>query len=327
MHVHTFIARGLALVFLSTLGPEMFGGQDASRSNIPVSPGVYHSDTKIVVQSDLVVIPVTVTDDRGRVVAGLEKEHFTLFEDDARQEITHFSFEDTPVSIGIVFDTSGSMEPKMDKARQAVNNLLRNANRNDEFFLVKFSTRARVVVPWTSRFDEIRRGVELLDVGGLTALLDGVRLAMDEMKHARYSRKALIIISDGEDNSSHWTVGELKAAAREQDILMYAIGIPDPSDRYVTSWPPQPRGRGQALLNEIATQTGGQLFEVKKPKQLPEIAARIGGCLRIQYMLGYKSSRSEKDGTYRQVRLDVAPPKGYPRLHTVWRQGYYAPKE
>jgi VWFA-related protein len=253
------------------------------------------------------------------VVSGLEKEHFTIFENDARQEITHFASEDAPVSIGIVFDASGSMEPKLSKARQAVNCLLDSANPDGEFFLVRFSSQARIVVPMTSQFGQIRAQVSALEARGSTALLDGIHLAMVEMKHARYSRKALIIISDGEDNSSHWTVPELNAAVREQDVLIYAIGLTDSEYSFNNS--------GAALLRAIASQTGGRLFEVKKVKQLPDVTATIGGWLRHQYVLGYEPIRSERDGGYRKVDLKIARPKGYPRLHAVWRQGYFAPKE
>ena len=300
-------------------------GSASRAAEVPVSPGVYRSNATIQVHSDLVLIPVTVTDNKGRVVSGLEKEHFTLFEDTEQQEITHFAAEDAPASIGIVFDASDSMGPRMDKARQAVNALLRAANPADEFFLVRFSSEARLVVPMTDRPDEIRSRVDSLQVSGTTALLDGVRLAMLEMKDAHYTRKAIIIISDGEDNSSRWTVGELKAAVREEDILIYAIRISESTDAYMT-YPPQ-RLTGSALLNEIASQTGGRLFEVSKLKQLPDIAEKIGGWLRNQYVLGYVPNQSAKDGGYRKVQLKLARPKGYPRMHAVWRQGYYAPKE
>lgn len=326
------IARGFACVLFASLSLVMSGQQGASPSGsasraaeVPVSPGVYRSNATIQVHSDLVLIPVTVTDNKGRVVSGLEKEHFTLFEDTEQQEITHFAAEDAPASIGIVFDASDSMGPRMDKARQAVNALLRAANPADEFFLVRFSSEARLVVPMTDRPDEIRSRVDSLQVSGTTALLDGVRLAMLEMKDAHYTRKAIIIISDGEDNSSRWTVGELKAAVREEDILIYAIRISESTDGYMT-YPPQ-RLTGAALLNEIAGQTGGRLFEVTKLKQLPDIAEKIGGWLRNQYVLGYVPNQGVKDGSYRKVELKLARPKGYPRMHAVWRQGYFAPKE
>ena len=315
--------RAIACVLIFSLSAAISGGQEAStsrsadRTDLAVSPDIYRSGTRILVHSDLVLIPVTVTDGGGKVVTGLEKEHFTLFEDSAQQEITHFAAEDAPASIGIVFDASDSMGPKLRKAREAVNTLLGDANSEDEFMLIRFSTEARVVVPLTNRIDDVRREAGALRVGGTTALLDAVRLAMVEMEHARYTRKAIIVISDGEDNASHWKVADLKAAVRQEDILIYTIGITDGSESNV----------GEALLNAIANQTGGCFFAANKLKQLPDIAARIGGWLRSQYVLGYVPHRADKDGTYRKVELKIARPKGYPRLHAVWRQGYYAPKE
>jgi Ca-activated chloride channel homolog len=310
--------RGLACLLFSSLVLVVSGQQGPSNTGGANRVEVYRSGTTISVDSSLVLIPVTVTDHSGKVVSGLEKEHFTVFENAAQQEITHFAAEDAPVSIGIVFDASDSMGPKLHKAVEALNALLANANPADEFFLVRFSTQARIVVPMTSRRDEIRRQVDMMRVGGSTALLDGVRLAMMEMNHARYVRKAIIIISDGEDNASHWTVRELKEAVREQDTVIYSIGI---------TGGPDGQFFGAALLADISGQTGGRMFEVSKLKQLPDIADKIGGWLRKQYVLGYVPNDAVKDGRYRKVELKVARPKGYPRLHAVWRQGYYAPKE
>jgi len=320
---------GLGFILIQSFCLALCAGQEAPNSDAansskgPVSHEVVQTDTVLRVRSDLVLIPVTVTDRSGKAVSGLAKEHFTLFEGDAQQKITHFTSEDTPASVGIIFDVSDSMGPKLNKAREAVNALLSDANPNSEFFLVTFSTRAAVIVPMTNRPEEIRKSVEGLRADGSTALLDGVRLGMTEMEHARYTRKALIIISDGEDNSSHWTVSALKAAVRQQDILIYSIAITDPVGPNV-SWTQR---MGEALLKEIAGQTGGRMFSVIKLQQLPEIADKISGWLRNQYVLGYVPDRSAMDGTYRTVRLKVVRPKGYPRLHAVWRQGYYAPKE
>jgi len=331
--VRVFLMLGVAGLVYSWLGLVMARGQQDEPSSAGATTGMglstslhaLRSDTTIHVHSDLVLIPVTVTDRSGKAVSGLEREHFTIFEDHALQEITHFAAEDGPVSIGIVFDTSGSMATKLLRAREAVNVLLNTANPNDEFFLVKFSTEARIVVPRTSEFEQVRSGVTRLEVNGSTALLDAIRLAIAEMKNARYSRKAIIIISDGEDNSSHWTVSELQAAVREQEIVIYSIGITDGGGN-VTSMSSS-QWTGAALLKEISSQTGGHLFEVKKLDQLPSIADKIGGWLRKQYVLGYVPTNSERNDAYRKVLLKVMRPKGYPRLHAVWRQGYYVPKE
>jgi VWFA-related protein len=316
---------GLAWALVSTLTLAS-GQQPASNAGSATeSQKVYRSDAVISVDSDLVLIPVTVTDHSGKSVSGLEKEHFRLFEDSTEQQITHFIAEDVPASVGIVFDTSGSMQSKFGKAFEAVNTLLNNANPDDEFFFVRFSSEARLAVPFTSSLDNIRFQMGRLHATGTTAVLDAVRLALDEMRHARHTRKALVIISDGEDNASHWTVDQLRTAVKERDILIYAIGIGSlPGERSECL----PGSRcGFSLLSEIASQSGGRLFEVKKLQQLPEIAATIGGWLRHQYVLGYVPSRAEKDGTFRRIQLKVARPKGYPRLNAVWRQGYYAPKE
>ncbi len=323
------MAWAFGCVLLSSFCLVVSGQQDVSPSgagddtDVPVSPGVPGTNTTIRVHSDLVLIPVTVTDGRGRAVSGLEKEHFTLFEDNAQQDVTYFAAEDAPASIGIVFDASDSMGPKLRKAREAVNALLASINPDSELFLVKFASKARILVPMTNRPEEIRSAVETLQVDGTTALLDGVRLAMSEMARARYPRKAIIIISDGEDNSSHWTVSELREAVREQDILMYAIAITNPAQSYASPL----EQMGEALLKEIAGQTGGCMFRVNRVQQLPEITGKIAGWLRSQYVLGYVPNHSAMGGTYRKVELKVARPHGFPRLHAVWRQGYYAPKE
>jgi len=330
--VRVLITSSIACILYLWSGLLVFGGEQeetppsgaTNHTNVTVPPGVQPTDTTILVHSDLVVIPVTVTDRGGKAVSGLEKEHFALFENDAQQTITHFAAADTPASIGIVFDTSDSMKPKLARARDAVNVLLNTVRRGDEFFLVKFSSEARIVVPMTTQREEIRNGVGRLSVNGSTALLDGLHLAIAEMKRAHNTRKAIIIISDGEDNSSHWTVSELKAAVREQDIQMYAIGITDAA-AYNSS--ASSRLTGAPLLKEIASQTGGRMFEVKKLDQLPNITGKIGAWLRNQYVLAYVPTHAERDGAYRKVELKVARPKGYPRLHAVWRQGYYAPKE
>jgi VWFA-related protein len=272
-----------------------------------------------------VVIPVTVTDRKGRVVNGLEKEHFTLYEDNTEQVITHFDSEDAPVAIGLVFDTSDSMGPKLQKAREAITTLLHGANPQDEFFLVQFNHRAQLVISMTTQTEEIQNQVAMVRTTGSTALLDAVKVGLNEMRNAHYTRKAMIIVSDGEDNASHCTVDELKATVREADVLIYAIGISD-ADSYSHTTHTKAL-MGSALLSEITTQTGGRLFEVNKLNQLPEIASKIGAWLRSQYVLAYKPDNSSKKSGYRRIQVKLTVPKGFPRLHAFWRLGYYVPAE
>jgi Ca-activated chloride channel family protein len=289
------------------------------------TPQVYRSDAVILVHSDLVLIPVTVTDHRGKAISGLEKEDFTLFENAAPQQITHFAAEDAPGTIGIVFDTSGSMRPKMSKAIEAVNALLDQAHPEDEFFFVNFSSEARLTVPLTRRVEDVRNRLASLRATGTTALLDALRLAIAEMEHAHTSRKAIVIVSDGEDNSSLWTVAQVKRAVREREIVIYSIGLPSGSGERSQCQPGLPCGG--ALLRDISRQTGGRMFEVNRVEQLPSIASAIGGWLRHQYLLGYIPSNVEKDGAYRKIDLKIERPKGFPKMNAVWRHGYYAPKE
>jgi len=272
-----------------------------------------------------VVIPVTVTDSRGRVINGLKKDDFKLYDDKVEQVITHFASDDAPVSIGLVFDTSASMAPRMDKAREAVAALLKSANPEDEFFLVRFNQKPELAVRLTTRREDIRDELAVTQANGRTALLDAVFLAMREMKNARHTRKALIIISDGEDNASRATVRELNEAVGAGDMLIYAISIVD-----MTPLPDSYSAlhlTGAALLNEISKQTGGRLCEVSKLKQLPDIATRIGAWLRSQYVLGYPPDSSERNGRYHRIEVKLIKPKGLPRVHTSWRLGYYAPAE
>jgi Ca-activated chloride channel homolog len=279
----------------------------------------------IRVNSELVVIPVTVTDGSGRSVTGLQRENFELYEDNVKQEITQFASEDNPVSIGFVFDTSGSMRPRIQKAREAVAALLNDANPKDEFFLVQFSSRAQLLAGLTTRTDEIWQQVSGMETGGATALLDAVELALNEMKSAQYTRKAIVIISDGDDNASRYSLHELKAAVRESDVLIYSLGI-GASDAYMPGWFPQ-SPTGSALLNEIARQTGGRLFEIHRLKELPGVASKISEWLRHQYVLAFKPSQAGKIGGYRHIQVKITKPDGFPRLHAVWRLGYYAPAE
>jgi Ca-activated chloride channel family protein len=285
-------------------------------------PDLSDRRSNIRVDSTLVLIPVSVTDPMNRFVTGLEREHFRVFEDKVEQEIKQFSSEDAPLSVGIVFDTSGSMGSKLLKSRQAVAQFFKTANPEDEFFLVQFNDRPTLAVPFTRNIEEIQSTLTFTQSKGRTALLDGVYLAMNQMKKAHNPRKALIIISDGGDNSSRYTESEIKNAVREADVQIYAIGIFEPMGS---------RGRtaeemsGPGLLSEIAEQTGGRHFPVDNLNELPDIAAKIGIELRNQYVLGYSPKNLERDGKYRRVSVKLAQPRGLPPLKAFFRLGYYAP--
>jgi VWFA-related protein len=286
--------------------------------------GADQTSANIHVNSDLVLIPVTVTDGMNRFVTGLDKDHFRLYEDKVEQIITHFAAEDAPISVGLVFDCSGSMGDKLKKSREAVAQLLKTANTDDEFFLVEFNDRAELVVGLTKQSEEIQNRLTFTQSKGRTALLDAIVLSMNEMRKAHNPRKALVIISDGGDNSSRYTVSEVKNRVREADVQIYAIGILELfADRGRT--PEEFAGPG--LLNDIAEQTGGRSFESGNLNHLPDIAAKIGDALRNQYVLGYAPSTVRRDGKYHRVQLKLVKPKGWPSLRAYWRLGYYAPAQ
>jgi Ca-activated chloride channel homolog len=278
----------------------------------------------IRVETLVIQIPVTVTDQLNRFVTGLEKENFRVFEDKSEQNVTYFSNEDSPLSVGLVFDTSGSMGSKLDKSRQAVAQFFKTANPQDEFFLVEFNDRPTLVNGFTTDLEEVQNKLTFTQSKGRTSLLDAVYLALHTMKKARNPRKALLIISDGGDNSSRYTESEIKNLVREADVQIYAIGIFEPMGS---------RGRtaeelsGPGLLSEIAEQTGGRHFPVENLSDLPDVAAKIGIELRNQYLLGYTPSNSGRDGKYRRVQVKVVQPRGLPPLRASWRLGYYAPTQ
>ena len=278
----------------------------------------------IRVDTALVQINVTVTDPLNRFVTGLEKEHFRLFEDKIEQTIRNFSSEEAPLSIGLVFDTSGSMGPKLQKSRQATAQFLKTANPEDEFFLVEFNDRPELVVPFTTSTEDVQNRLEFAQSRGKTALLDAVYMAMNQMKKARNPRKAILIISDGGDNNSRYTENEIKNAVREADVQIYGIGIFESIGA---------RGRtpeeqmGPGLLSEIAELTGGRSYNVDNLNELADIAAKIGIELRNQYVLYYTSSNETRDGKYRHVTVRLVQPRGLPPLKAFFRLGYYAPSQ
>jgi len=276
------------------------------------------------IDTTLVQINVTVTDPLNRFVTGLEKEHFKLFEDKVEQNILTFSSEDAPLSIGLVFDTSGSMGPKLQKSRQAAAQFFKTANPEDEFFLIEFNDRPELVVPFTADTEEIQNRLTFAQSKGRTALLDGVYMAMNQMKKARNPRKAILIISDGGDNNSRYTESEIKNTVREADVQIYGIGIFEAIGA---------RGRtpeelsGPGLLSEVAELTGGRSYNVENLNELADIAAKIGIELRNQYVLYYTSKNQARDGKYRHVNVKLVQPRGLPPLKAFFRLGYYAPAQ
>lgn len=276
------------------------------------------------IDSNLVLVPVSVCDPLNRPVTGLEKEHFRVYDDKVEQTVTQFSMDDEPLAVGLVFDVSGSMGEKLRRSRMAAAAFFRTANPEDEFFLVEFNDRPRLTVPLTRNVAEIQNELTFAQSRGRTALIDAVFLAMHEMKKSKKNRKALLIISDGGDNSSRYTESEIRNLVRENDVLIYAMGI---FESYGARGRTPEELSGPGLLRDIAEQTGGREFEVDNLNEMPDIAAKIGIELRNRYVLGFSPTDPQRDGRYHRVQVKVVPPRGLPALHAYWRLGYYAPAE
>jgi len=274
------------------------------------------------VETTLIQIPVTVTDSFNRFVLGLQKDDFHLFEDGVEQNIARFSGEDAPISVGLVFDESGSIGHKLQTSQAAVAQFMKTMGTDDEAFLVEFSDNAKLSVGFTSYPAEIQKALTAAQPAGLTAMLDGINLGLREMKEARNSRKAMVVISDGGDNHSRYTAAQIEALVRAADVQVYAMGVFEPMVSLGLS--PE-EVSGPRLLSEIATQTGGRAFAATLVGDLPSVAARIAVELRNQYVLGYYPKNQTHDGKYRKVEVNVSQPSGVSPLKPHWRQGYYAP--
>lgn len=278
----------------------------------------------IRVNTTLVLVPVTVTDDLNRFVLGLDKQDFRVFEDGTEQKVKQFAGEDAPLSIGLLVDTSGSMGSKMDTSRQAVAQFLKTMNTHDEAFLVEFSDKAELVAGFTENTSELQQKLTEVESQGLTALLDAVYMGLREMKKAKNPRKALLIISDGGDNNSRYTAEQIKNLVREADVQIYSLGV---FEQFPYLGMSAAELSGPRLLSQISEQTGGRAFAASSDNDLPSIATKIGIELRNQYVLAYSPSDQERDGKYRKIEVKLKQPEGVPSLKARWRLGYYAPTQ
>ena len=269
--------------------------------------------------ADLVMVPVTITDGLNRPVVGLDRQNFQLFENKKQQEIKHFSNEDTPVSVGIIVDSSGSMAQKLDRAREAVQQFCETANPQDEFFMITFADSPVLASDFTTRIEEIDNALLTVRSKGRTSLLDAIYMGLRKMRSARYPRKALIILSDGGDNHSRYTERDVKAAVKEADVLIYAVGT---YDRYVNT---EEELLGPELLRSLTEVTGGQAFTLPSINDMPAVTRSIGTQLRHQYMLAYQPQFKPRDGKWHKINVRLRlPNKLHHYLRVDARAGYYS---
>lgn len=275
------------------------------------------SEPVLRVDTNLVLVPVTVIDSRGAVVPNLSRENFVLNEEKQRQEIVSFSHETAPVSLGIVVDLSGSMARKIAEVQAAVGAILDNLEPDDEEFLETFADSPELRFPFTSQPADIRNALLFARPHGSTALFDAVALAADQMRRAQNQRKVLFLISDGGDNHSRFTERELRWLLDERDVQIHAIGIHD-----MAGWEAM---RGPRVLQDLASMTGGQHHMVANISELPELASRMSLALHDRYLLGYRPTPPGLSGQFRRIDVKLVQPKHSPRLYVYARHGYKMP--
>ncbi|MGA2263017.1 MAG: VWA domain-containing protein [Acidobacteriota bacterium] len=265
---------------------------------------------------ETVFLKVSVTDPLNRYVTGLEKENFKVFEDKIEQKIDHFILESAPVSVGIIFDVSGSMKDNnnIQKAKNAIVRFLESGNPEDEYALITFNERTTLVQSFTHQSTTVRSEIALKQAGGRTALYDAVYMGLDQIKTGKNEKKALILITDGEDNSSRYSISEVREFAKESDVQIYAVG----EEGLL--------GYGRSLIQGIVSLTGGRAFYPNNFNELDYYIDLIHAELRNQYVLGYSPTNKTHDGKWRKIQVKLDPPEGLPKLSVHAKEGYYAAK-
>ncbi len=262
---------------------------------------------------DTVAMRVSVADPLNRYVVGLKREHFKIFENKVEQTITHFFSEKSPLSVGIILDLSGSMKTSIRTARHSLVQFLERGDPGDQYFLITFNNRTTLVQDFSSDSEHIQNQVSISNPKGRTALYDAVYLGLQKMREARQEKKALIIITDGEDNSSRYTFSEVKDFVKESDVQIYVIGAHGKL------------GFGQAIIADLGRLTGGRVFFPDTFKQLDYFMDLIHAELRNQYVLGYTPTDQKPSREWRKIKVRLEPPEGLPRLTVRTKQGYFRP--
>jgi Ca-activated chloride channel family protein len=278
------------------------------------------NDEQIIVNTDLINLTVTVTDQYGRYVSGLDKKAFTVFDGKEEQEITHFSDDDAPVSVGVIFDVSGSMSgEKIRKAREALSRFIDTSHDSDEYFLIAFNSRAQLLLDKTRDGNAVLDKLTYVETRSNTALYDATYLGVEKVQRGAHKKRALLVISDGQDNDSRYTFSEVRRLLKESDVVLYSIGILGGND------PGSSLGlEGQGILDELSAVSGGKAFFPNSAPEMDEIFEKIALELRHQYSIGYRPNNFTNDGKWHKIKVKVTPPRGLPKLFVRSREGYYA---
>lgn len=277
-------------------------------------------DGPVIVNTDLITLTVTVTDTYGRYVSGLSKNAFAILDEKQPQEITYFSDDDAPVSVGILFDVSGSMSgDKVKKARDALAKFIQTSHNSDEYFLIGFNSRAQLLIDKTRDGDAVLDKLTFVQTRGNTALYDACYLGVEKVQRGTHPKRALLLISDGQDNNSRYTFDNLRRLLKESDVVLYGVGILSGGDASSSLGM-----EGQGILDELSNVSGGKAFFPRSDAEMDDIFEQIALELRHQYSIGYKPNNFTGDGKWRKIKVKVTPPRGLPRLFVRSKEGYYA---
>ncbi|HEX8097827.1 MAG TPA: VWA domain-containing protein [Pyrinomonadaceae bacterium] len=277
-------------------------------------------DGRVIVNTDLITLTVTVTDSYGRFVSGLNKNAFTVLDEKSPQEISFFSDDDSPVSVGVVFDVSGSMSgDKIRRAREALSRFIQTSHNSDEYFLIGFNSRAQLLLDKTRDGDAVLNKLTFVEPRSNTALYDACYLGVEKVTRGTHQKRALLLISDGQDNNSRYTFSELRRLLKESDVVLYSIGILGGVDAGS-----QLGMEGQAVLDELSSLSGGKSFFPRSAAEMDDIFESIALELRHQYSIGYRPSNFTNDGKWHRIKVKITPPRGLPRLFVRNKEGYFA---
>ena len=308
---------------LLTVQPAPAQAPDSSQkptTKIQLPEGEVGPQGPIITNTDLITFNVTVTDIYGRFVSGLGKNAFAIFDEKTQQDITYFSDEDAPVSVGILFDVSGSMSgDKVRRARDALAHFVQTSHDRDEYFLIGFNSRAQLLMDRTRDGNAVLDKLTFVQTKNNTALYDACYLGVERVQRGTHPKRALLLISDGQDNNSRYTFNELRRVLKESDVVLYAIGILGGSDMGSALGM-----EGQSILDELAGVSGGKAFYPNSAAEMDDIFEQIALELRHQYSIGYRPPNFVSNGKWHKIKVTVHPPRGLPRLFPRYKEGYYA---
>jgi len=273
------------------------------------------------VDVDLVLVPVTVVDSMSRPVIDLPQQNFSLLESGVQQQIRYFSHEDGPISVALVLDFSGSMRDKIEFVHQAVDEFFQNANPDDDYYVISVSDKPTLIADASQSTNTILARLATVEPKGMTSLYDSIYLGVNKLRSSRYKRRAMVIVSDGGDNHSRYTLKEIKSVLAESDILTYSIGIFD--DIPIPLFKSIEERWGRKWLDEVTRVSGGRNISADDRRQIPQIAGLISREMRSQYVLGYRSTDSHKDGKWRKISVKLV--ENPFQMHVHFKEGYLAP--